>query len=154
MYDPHKTNTSRARLSTGEAATVNVCRGRARATAPARNSVSPTILSQRNCRSHRVNVRVLAATNRHLEAKVAAGRLEPHHLAPDLDPRTNIVLPAQGQPTAASSQRPLADQVDDFLRQVIVDAVKAHGDNWSAAARSLGMRRANFHARAKRVGLK
>jgi anaerobic nitric oxide reductase transcription regulator len=42
----------------------------------------------------------------------------------------------------------------DYERDVIRAAVKRNGDNWAAAARSLGMHRSNLHRRALRLGLK
>jgi anaerobic nitric oxide reductase transcription regulator len=41
-----------------------------------------------------------------------------------------------------------------FQRSLIERALAAHGGNWSAAARSLGMHRSNFHHFAVRLGLK
>jgi len=37
---------------------------------------------------------------------------------------------------------------------VITDTVASHEGNWAAAARSLGLHRANLHSLAKRLGLK
>ncbi len=54
------------------------------------------------------------------------------------------------EPAAA---RPLHEQVDAFRRRAIRRAVDAHGGNWSAAARALGMHRSNLHHLAKRLGL-
>jgi anaerobic nitric oxide reductase transcription regulator len=42
----------------------------------------------------------------------------------------------------------------EFQRSMIERALAAHGNNWSAAARSLGMHRTNLHHLAVRLGLK
>jgi anaerobic nitric oxide reductase transcription regulator len=41
-----------------------------------------------------------------------------------------------------------------FQRWLIRRALEASGNNWAAAARSLGMHRSNFHHLADRLGLK
>ena len=48
----------------------------------------------------------------------------------------------------------LADQVANFERQIIMDAVDRALGNWSQAARALGVDRSNLHRRAKRLGLR
>lgn len=80
-----------------------------------------------------------------------SGRLEirPSHLALDLDAPVQSLRAA---PAPASA--PLAEQLDSFRRRVISETVAAHEGNWAAAARSLGLHRANLHALAKRLGLK
>jgi len=194
-------------------------------------------------RSHRVNVRVVSATNRHLEQEVAAGRFRAdlyHRLAaypihvpalrdrsqdvpiladhllsqirrrigcgvPVLDAdglallqaytwpgnvreldnvlarallraaaeqpnarqlnvsRRHLVLdalaasrstPPQHVSSTPSDTRPLSERIDDFQRHAIEAAVRQNDGNWSAAARSLGLHRANLHSLAKRLGMK
>lgn len=74
----------------------------------------------------------------------------PTHLALELTPPPpSTPLPRQPQPG-----EPLAEQVDEFRRRVITEVVREQGGNWAAAARSLGMHRANLHALARRLGLK
>lgn len=80
------------------------------------------------------------------------GRVEigAEHLRLDLP-----VVPASGvRPSLPVIGGPLAEQVDEFRRRRITEVVTAHGGNWAAAARSLGLHRANLHALAKRLGLK
>ena len=48
----------------------------------------------------------------------------------------------------------LRESVQEHQRQLIRNAVKRHRGNWSAAARELGVERANLHHLAKRLGLK
>ncbi|OIP40740.1 MAG: nitric oxide reductase transcription regulator [Deltaproteobacteria bacterium CG2_30_63_29] len=48
----------------------------------------------------------------------------------------------------------LKDVTRDFQRALIGRALAEHDGNWSAAARSLGMHRSNFHHLAVRLGLK
>jgi len=57
-------------------------------------------------------------------------------------------------PVAAAPGGPLREQVDGFQRRLVRDAVERHGGNLSAAARELGMHRANLHHLARRLGLK
>jgi anaerobic nitric oxide reductase transcription regulator len=48
----------------------------------------------------------------------------------------------------------LRDAVDEFQRRLISAAVEAEGGNWAAAARKLGVHRANLHTLGKRLGLR
>ncbi|MCG3193639.1 MAG: Regulatory protein LuxO [Thermoanaerobaculia bacterium] len=48
---------------------------------------------------------------------------------------------------------PLRERVDAFERTLIEQAVAKNGGNWAAAARDLGMHRANQHHLAKRLGI-
>jgi anaerobic nitric oxide reductase transcription regulator len=48
----------------------------------------------------------------------------------------------------------LRDATRDFQRSLIRRALEESGDNWAAAARSLGMHRSNFHHLASRLGLR
>ncbi len=48
----------------------------------------------------------------------------------------------------------LSERVDAFRRAAIRSAVDANGDNWSAAARDLGLHRSNLHHLARRLGLR
>jgi anaerobic nitric oxide reductase transcription regulator len=52
------------------------------------------------------------------------------------------------------SERPLRDQVVEFERRVITEAIARHDGNWAAAARTLGMHRSNLHHLATRLGLR
>jgi anaerobic nitric oxide reductase transcription regulator len=54
----------------------------------------------------------------------------------------------------SSSERPLRDQVVEFERRVITEAIARHDGNWAAAARTLGMHRSNLHHLATRLGLR
>jgi anaerobic nitric oxide reductase transcription regulator len=47
----------------------------------------------------------------------------------------------------------LRERVEDFQRRTILAAVDAHGGNWAAAARMLGMHRSNLHQLARRLGV-
>jgi len=78
----------------------------------------------------------------------------PRHLSPDLEVRSEFPVVVRERALSPLVPRPLADQVDDFQKQVIARTVKSQKGNWAAAARSLGMHRANLHAIAKRLGLK
>jgi len=49
---------------------------------------------------------------------------------------------------------PLREQIEEFQRRRIREAVERHGGNHAAAARELGMHRANLHHLARRLGLK
>jgi anaerobic nitric oxide reductase transcription regulator len=62
-------------------------------------------------------------------------------------------LEASGAAHVAASA-PLAARVDEFRRRVIEDAVRRNGGSWAAAARELGLHRANLHHLARRLGLK
>jgi anaerobic nitric oxide reductase transcription regulator len=46
------------------------------------------------------------------------------------------------------------DQVVEFERRIVADAIARHDGNWAAAARALGMHRSNLHHLATRLGLR
>lgn len=58
--------------------------------------------------------------------------------------QANLTLPEGG----------LREAVDEYQRQVVDECLKRHGDNWAAAARELGLDRANLSRLAKRLGLR
>ena len=65
--------------------------------------------------------------------------------------------PARAEPVAEVTPAPsggeLREQVDAFQRRLIHEAVERNGGNKAAAARELGMHRANLHHLARRLGL-
>ena len=76
------------------------------------------------------------------------------YLSPDLPASpTEPEAPEPGEKEHRDG-RSMGDQVRDFQRQLIADTVRAKDGNWAAAARELGLHRANLHAIAKRLGLK
>ena len=44
-------------------------------------------------------------------------------------------------------------QMDNFQRQLVLNALKQHDGNWSQAAKQLGVDRANLTRLAKRLGV-
>jgi anaerobic nitric oxide reductase transcription regulator len=79
---------------------------------------------------------------------VAEQHLDVAPAARAADAGAESALPAGGPPM------PLADAVDAFKRRMIEDAVARNGGSWAAAARDLGLHRANLHHLARRLGLK
>jgi anaerobic nitric oxide reductase transcription regulator len=79
----------------------------------------------------------------------------------DLDAGSNGVV-HEDSPGRASAHAgsvpsigmPLRDQLDEFQRRAIEDAVRRHAGNWAAAARELGMHRSNLHRLAARLGVR
>ena len=53
-----------------------------------------------------------------------------------------------------AAPQPLRERVDSFQREQILRAVERHGGSWAAAARELGLHRANLHHLAQRLGIK
>ncbi|MDX5372283.1 MAG: nitric oxide reductase transcriptional regulator NorR [Pseudomonadaceae bacterium] len=75
--------------------------------------------------------------------------------AQDLDLAT--AAPAQQAPAPAvaeSAAQPLRPALEAYQRQLIQAALRRNADNWAAAARELGLDRANLHRLAVRLGLK
>lgn len=78
--------------------------------------------------------------------------------AADLDLRS--VLPTTAAPVesaqvlASLPEGGLREALDDYQRQVIEACLARHEDNWAAAARELGLDRANLSRVAKRLGLR
>jgi anaerobic nitric oxide reductase transcription regulator len=64
--------------------------------------------------------------------------------------------PAAQDPAAApiGTAGPLRERVDEFQRRLIREAVERNGGNQAAAARELGMHRANLHHLARRLGVR
>ena len=80
--------------------------------------------------------------------------IEPRHL--DLRPADEGAARTGATATIARAalRGPLAERVDAFRRAQIEEAVERCSGNWAAAARDLGLHRANLHALAQRLGLK
>lgn len=76
------------------------------------------------------------------------------HLALDIADATSRAGAPRPITQAPQDNRALSEQVDDFQRRAIEAAVRQHKGNWAAAARSLGLHRANLHTLAKRLGMK
>lgn len=81
--------------------------------------------------------------------------LGPEHLG-DLsqeEPRLVSKGPVMTPPFAVPVDNTLHEAVEDYKRSLIAAAVSASKNNWSAAARSLGLHRSNLYHMAKRLGL-
>jgi len=80
--------------------------------------------------------------------------------ASDLDLRVQIAEPNNAPasppplPTLPVAEGGLRDAVDAYQRQVIDACLQRHEDNWAAAARELGLDRANLSRLARRLGLR
>jgi anaerobic nitric oxide reductase transcription regulator len=61
---------------------------------------------------------------------------------------------ASASPADRFPSAPLRDQVEALERAAIRAALAATGDNWSEAARRLGLDPSNLHKLARRIGLK
>ena len=78
----------------------------------------------------------------------------------DLDLRVSPVTPGTlPSPTAPSHvatvpEGCLREAVDIYQRQVIEACLQRHQENWAAAARELGLDRANLSRLARRLGLR
>jgi anaerobic nitric oxide reductase transcription regulator len=80
--------------------------------------------------------------------EVAASHLDVQSATPVLAAETGhgpVHLPA--------APAPLRDRLMEFQRRAILMAVERHGGNWAAAARELGLNRANLHHLAGRLGI-
>src|SRR5690606_15623239 len=79
--------------------------------------------------------------------------LTPKHLGADDFPEVErgAVKRAAPRPVSAPS---LQEAIDDFRRELIEQRLDEHAGNFSAAARSLGMDRSNFHRLARKLGVK
>lgn len=62
--------------------------------------------------------------------------------------------PRASTPPPGEPPRPLREEVDDFQRLRIRQALAAHEGNWARAARALGLDRSNLHHLARRLGLR
>jgi len=92
-----------------------------------------------------------------LQASSRVVRGEPVHVeASDLGTLSAGLAQAAAETPAASpsEELPLREGVQEYQRHRILAAVAAHQGNWSAAARQLGLDRANLHHLATRLGLK
>jgi anaerobic nitric oxide reductase transcription regulator len=106
------------------------------------------------------NVRELENVLSRAVLKAAAGGrrgatvlIEPSHLGPEFGAAaTDAVRPPS--PSSVATPRSLREATVDFQRAAIRRALAAHGGNWAAAARALGMHRSNLHHLAVRLGLR
>jgi len=96
-----------------------------------------------------------------LRAASAVARGEPvvvttSHLGVDFAGAAEPVAlqPAPVRAAASPGGIGLKEATRDYQRSLIERALAAHGGNWSAAARDLGMHRSNLHHLAVRLGLK
>ncbi|WP_455230863.1 nitric oxide reductase transcriptional regulator NorR [Geopseudomonas aromaticivorans] len=74
-----------------------------------------------------------------------------------LDLRGKYIAAPPPDSPASSPPQPVGDlreAVEQFQRQQVGAALERHQHNWAAAARELGMDRANLHRLAKRLGLR
>lgn len=78
----------------------------------------------------------------------------PRHVSPDLNLSGKSANASRKPVETALQLGSLAEQMEAHQKQVIATAVAAAGGNWAAAARALGVHRANLHTTAKRLGLK
>ena len=78
--------------------------------------------------------------------------IAPAHL--DLTPASADAQLPSSDAHPEASDRPLRDQVLEFERRIITEAIARHDGNWAAAARTLGMHRSNLHHLATRLGLR
>ncbi|MNO93271.1 Regulatory protein LuxO [compost metagenome] len=76
----------------------------------------------------------------------------------DLDLRVAPALHPLPSPTplqaASLPEGGLREAMDDYQRQVIENCLQRHAENWAAAARELGLDRANLSRLARRLGLR
>jgi anaerobic nitric oxide reductase transcription regulator len=100
------------------------------------------------------NVRELEHTILRAALRAAEGRredtivIDASHLGLDPIPR------ATSEPILeAAPNQPLRETVDAFTRKLIETTVAACDDNWSEAARRLGLQRGNLHRLATRLGV-
>jgi Transcriptional regulator containing GAF, AAA-type ATPase, and DNA binding domains len=75
----------------------------------------------------------------------------------DLRPAQPATIAPLAHATPAALAVPvggLREALDDYQRQVIDACLQRHQDNWAAAARELGLDRANLSRLARRLGLR
>jgi anaerobic nitric oxide reductase transcription regulator len=81
--------------------------------------------------------------------------LRPSHLGMEFSQaETEMPVASTNQAPLLQADQTFRDAVEDFQRRLILSALERNQDNWSAAARELGMQRSNLHHLAKRLGLK
>ena len=92
-----------------------------------------------------------SAGRRHETVRVAAAHLG---LGPATTVPTGKCAGCDVRPRGPATQRAsMREAVAAFQRRMIVEALERHGGNRAAAARDLGLDRANFHRLAARLGL-
>jgi len=81
--------------------------------------------------------------------------LEPVHLGHDFEAGGSLPAGADAPlPAAEGPGASLREELDEYRRRRIRQAVARHGGNWAAAARSLGLHRSNLYHLAHRLGLR
>ena len=103
------------------------------------------------------NVRELENVVSRAVLRAAAGRPPGERIVVGLG-HVDVAASSEREETPRRASRPIAgplrEQVDEFERRLIREAVERHGGNQAAAARELGMHRANLHHLARRLGLR
>jgi anaerobic nitric oxide reductase transcription regulator len=98
----------------------------------------------------RVALRAAAGVPRGQPIVLTAAHLGPEFGAPAAAPAAEPLT----VPEAARPGTTLREAVESYERALIERAVREHGGNWAAAARSLGLHRSNLHRMAQRLGLR
>jgi anaerobic nitric oxide reductase transcription regulator len=75
------------------------------------------------------------------------------HLGPEFGGETARAPAPEAEAPLPARPRSLRDEVDDFERRLVRRVVDANSGNWAAAARDLGLHRANLHRLARRLGI-
>jgi anaerobic nitric oxide reductase transcription regulator len=97
----------------------------------------------------RATLKASAAVPRGAPVLVGPAQLQ---LEPGAAPEAPEARPAA--PVVTLEGKTMQEAVEATKRAAVLHAVEAHGGNWAAAARALGMARGNLHHMATRLGLR
>ncbi len=100
------------------------------------------------------NVRELRNLCERLVIMADEETIDARHVEPLMQAGGEMRLGRDKDPPAVAAGVHLARQVEDFERRVIAAALARHRGNIAAAARELGLDRANLHRKLKRLGMK
>ena len=106
---------------------------------------SPAALNLLARQDWRGNVRELNGVVTKLAITVAAEEIDVHIVAPALKVET--------KPLYVRDNRPLMEQVEEFEKDLIIEALKASKGNKTKAAELLGVERTNFHKKIEKHGI-
>jgi len=130
--------------------------------------IAPEALSQMGAYSWLGNVRELehvisrASLRARSEQQRGIATIESRHcdlidggqVQPIIFRSTRDIEPDASQEPENPADNAMNDALADFQRNLISERLAANNQNWSQAAKSLGMDRGNLHRMAKRLGLK
>lgn len=95
---------------------------------------------------------MLSRATLHAAQEIKKGNV--HLIEPDHLFLLGEKVPKAQSPVEVTTNKTLQEQVKEYKKRVIMNAVKRHGGNWSQAANELGLHRSNLYHLREQLGIK